>query len=75
MADDEIEETALQTWAAIARFFNCSERKMRGYRDELKASGVIFYMYLGIPPHKTVCGFPSKLRNWAGRKGAVGEII
>lgn len=72
MTEDEV---AIQGWAAIAKFFNCSERKMRNYRDELLTSGVIFFMNLGRPPRRTVCAFPSKLRNWAGRKGAAGEVI
>ena len=72
---EEDDETTIQSWAAIANFFNCSERKIRSYKDELLAAGVIFYMYLGSPPRKTVCAFPSKLRNWAGLKGQRGEII
>jgi hypothetical protein len=71
----EEDEEALQTWASLARFFNCSERKIIRYKDELLACGAIFYMNLGRPPRKTVCAFPHRLRKWAGLKGQKGEII
>lgn len=75
MPDDEGEEIAHHHWKNLAAMLNCSEGKIRGYKDELLTSGVIFYMNLGTPPRKTLSFFPSKVRNWAGRKGAAGEII
>jgi hypothetical protein len=69
------DEVALQGWKEIARLFGCSEKKVRLLREELLASGVIFFMNLGSPPRRRVLAFPSKLKNWAGRKGAAGEVI
>ena len=68
-------ETAIIGWKEIAKMFNCSERKMRSLKDELEYSGAIFYMYLGRPPRKRVCAFPSHLRVWAGLKASKGETI
>jgi len=75
MPDEEPEEVARKHWSSLAAMLNCSEGKIRGYKNELLTSGVIFYMNLGTPPRKTLMYFPSRVRNWAGRKGAAGEII
>ena len=70
------DECAIIGWKAIAKLFNCSERKMRYKGHELHESGVIFYMRLGRPPRRRVCAFPSRLKVWASLKSAkYGELI
>lgn len=69
------EEIAIIGWKPIAEMFNCSERKMRNYKQELLDSGVIFFMNLGRPPRRRVLAFPSRLKKWAGRKGFQREVI
>jgi len=69
-------ETAIIGWKAIAEMFNCSERKMRSHRNELKKSGAIFYMWMGRPPRKRVCAWPSRLQRWTALKTAkYNEVI
>lgn len=68
-------ETAIQGWAAIARIFDCSVRKMQGYRQELHNGGFIFYKNVGLPPRLTVCAFPSSLKRWISIKSSRGEIF
>lgn len=68
-------EPALIGWKAISGMFGRSERSMRDKRDELLASGAIFYQYLGRPPRKRICAFPSVLKAWTIRKSAKGEIV
>lgn len=68
-------ETAIQGWASIARLFNCSVRKMQGYRQELRDGGFIFYKNVGLPPRQTVCAFPSSLKRWISIKSSRGEIF
>jgi len=76
MSYEPPEECALIGWRAIAALFNVSERKMRGMKQELYDSGVIFYMRVGRPPRKRVCAFPSILKKWVILKsGKYNEII
>ena len=63
-------ECALIGWKAIASLFCVSERKMRGMKQELYDSGVIFFMRMGRPPKKRVCAFPSTLKAWVILKSA-----
>lgn len=70
-----IDESAIVGWKEIAAMFNCSERKMRGLRDEMARCGAIFYMYLGRPPRKRVCAFPSRLKNWSAIMASKGNIL
>lgn len=68
-------EHAIIGWKAIAKIFNCSERKMISLKAELCACGAIFYMNLGRPPRKRVCAFPSILKVWQIKKSSKGQMI
>ena len=69
------EEKIIQGWGSIAAMFDCSVRKMQGYRQELRDGGFIFYRNVGLPPRLTVCAFPSSLKRWIAIKSAKGEIF
>ncbi len=62
-------ESAIVGWKAIADLFGVSERKAQRWRKELVKSGFVFYMWVGNPPHRCACGFPSRLMDWAAVKG------
>ena len=70
-----INESAIVGWNEIAAMFNRSERKMRSLKLELYSCGTIFYMYVGRPPKKRVCAFPSRLRNWSAIMASQGYVI
>lgn len=67
-------ENLLIGWKAIADYLGCCERTAKAKRDELSASGVIFYQRLGRPPQKRVCAWPGKIRAWTARKSMIGEV-
>lgn len=70
-----MDEKLLIGWKEIAALFQVSDRKMKGYREELRAGGFIFYKYVGRPPQRRVCAFPSSLKKWIAIKSAKGEML
>ena len=69
------DEKALVGWKAIAAFFGWSESKMRSYADDLVIDGTLFYSYMGRPPQKRACAFPTHLREWQKKKSLENKII
>jgi hypothetical protein len=68
-------ESAVPYWDAIARTLGYNKRTVYRLKPELQAAGVIFYRKVGRPPRRIVFHFPSRLKTWAGIKGARNELF
>jgi hypothetical protein len=68
-------EPVQRTWNELARQLRCSRGKAMSLKPELQECGVIFYMWIGRPPRKTLCFWKSELVRWTRLRGHKNEPI
>jgi hypothetical protein len=68
-------EPVQRTGLELARQLGCSRGKVYRLLPELRSAGVVFYMWVGRPPRKTLCFWRSELVRWCRLRGHKNEII